>query len=347
MAAAGDEARLTRYPEDVPNVVCHHAIISGFLIENSPGFRVGELTPMLTLPHERIYVWTNRKHQASSILSEVDEDVRGLTFWTNAGHVFKLAHAYWTTFEHIVQEYDYHWIYYFRPDQPGEECEFFTADRFRIWEGFVLKASFFQDVAPLIKLLVSDERFFTSMSQFVESMELSYCCLTCEWFARGGYKMHPSHEPSVWEQASVLPGMEAAIVQACRSVEGILGQPGKKREGTKSRWRQVVDLDPDEIFPKTGTSYIDYYYDLFRLRNGAAHSYGKVGFDKTHSQTIVAQVFSMLIISSYLEKHAESMSDAAKALDINEELMKRVGPSMETKITREDAGADAEEAPDA
>ena len=185
--------------------------------------------------------------------------MKGLPFWKNAGHIFKLAHAFQSAFEHTVPEYGYHWIYYFCPDQPGEECEFLTADRTDVWSGVILKASFFQQVAALIWLLVSDEAFFTSTSQFVESMELHYCCLICEWFQKDGYKMHLSHEPSLWDQAFVLPRMEAAIVQACRSVEGILGKPGK-REHIESRWRRTMGIDPNETFPKTGTSYLDYYY---------------------------------------------------------------------------------------
>src|SRR5690625_4691088 len=84
------ELNSKRYPMDIPNEVCQNAIVSGIMVENSPGFKVGELTPLMKLPHEQIYIWTNRKNKNSSILSHVDTSIKNMGFWINAGHVLKL-----------------------------------------------------------------------------------------------------------------------------------------------------------------------------------------------------------------------------------------------------------------
>jgi len=331
------ELLLKRYPADVPNEVCRHAVISGILVENSPGFKVGEIIPLMKLPHEKIYVWTNRRNENSSILSEVDTSIKNMGFWTNAGHVFKLAHAYESWFEHIIEGYNYHWIYYFDPALRVEDSEFLNDNHVfaGTFNGSVKKATFFQSVAPLVDLMVFDEKFFTATSLMVQSMEFHLCCFWCE-FQTGGYIMHPSHEPLYWEQASVLPLMESAIVQACRCVEGILGKPGRNRERMKQRWWDVLGTDPNDPFFKTDTTFLDYYYRLFELRNDSAHSYGSVVFQTTRQKTIEAQCFAWLILASYLTKHSKSNDEACKSICLNLELMQQVHPEMSTPITKED-----------
>jgi len=331
------ELLLKRYPPDVPNDVCRHATVSGILVENSPGFKVGELTPLMELPLEKIYVWTNRRNKDSSILSEVNTSVKNMGFWINAGHVFKLVHAYESWFEHIIESYNYHWIYYFDPNLPVNDCEFLDEDHTLngTFSGSIKKATFFQRVAPLIDLMVSDEKFFTATSLMVQSMEFHHCCFWCE-FQKGGYVMHPSHEPFYWEQASVLPLMESAIVQACRCVEGILGKPGRNRVRMEQRWRDTLGIDPNETFFKTGTTFLEYYYRLFDLRNDSAHSYGSVVFQTSRQKTIEAQCFAWIILDSYLTRHAKPIEEACNAIGLNLELMQRVNPDMSTPITGED-----------
>ena len=82
-----------------------------------------------------------------------------------------------------------------------------------------------------------------------------------------------------------------AIIQSCRSVESILGEPPKKKNKSsiirhKEKWNKEIELDPDDIFEKTGESYLDFYYKLFfELRNPSAHSYGNIHYDLQRKRT--------------------------------------------------------------
>lgn len=323
-------AQMERYPADVPNDVCRHAIVSGLLIENSPGFKRGDLIPLMRLPLETIYVWTGRTHAPSSIVSEVALSVKTEGLWRNAGHLFKMAQAYASFFEVFCPSYDYHWIYRFDPTLPLDRCEFLSAsenlpdDRF---VGNIEPVTFFRDMAPVIDLLVSDEKFYTAASQFLQSVEFHWCCFACE-LQQDGHRMHPSEEPRYWEQASVLARMDSAIVQACRSAEGILGHPGKDRGRVCNRWERALGTDPTQPFFKTGDTLIDFYYSLFNLRNGSAHSYGAVEFQTSRRQTIEAQCFALLVLDAYAAKHSRSIEEACEALGVNKQLMDRVEPDV-------------------
>lgn len=324
-----------RYPPDVPNDVCRHAIVSGILVENSPGFAVGELTPLMTLPLETVYVWTCRANQNSSILSEVHPSIKAKGFWKNAGQVLTLAHALAYACEQIMPEHDYYWIYYFDPKRPIDDCEFLD-DRPEFhgaFVGYVEQATFFQRSAPLVDLMLTDDRFYMAASLLVQSMLSHYCCLACE-FQRGGYPMHPSHEPRYWEQAAALPRMQSAIVQACRCAESLLGQPGKRGKA-EQRWREALAAEPTEPFFKSGTSLLDYYYRLFPVRNISAHS-NRIDFATTRKETIEAQCFAWIVLQSYIERHARTGEQACEAIGLNVDLMQRVTPDISTSRTREE-----------
>lgn len=44
-----------------------------------------------------------------------------------------------------------------------------------------------------------------------------YICLICE-LSSYPYHDHLAEEPEIWEHAAIIPNMEVAVVQACRSV---------------------------------------------------------------------------------------------------------------------------------
>jgi hypothetical protein len=328
------------YPKDIPNEVCNHAIISGIKVENSPGFKVNEYTPLLTIGDESIFVWTHTKNAYSSIVSEVRPKVKNLGYWKNAGHLFKLSLAYYYLFESI-NEMKYHWIYYFEKTNPFEGSDFLNKDHLLegTLNGSVMKVSFFNEISFFIELLIRDDKFFTAFSIFLNSIETHWFCFHCE-LSKIEHKMHPSHEPEKWEEAEIVPKMDSAIVQSCRAVEAILGKPGNrdnqmKIARVKERWRSIVDLDPDDIFWKTGSTYFDYYYILFELRNNSAHSFGELPFKVSKELTIEAQCFSFLILEGYISLHRIDQEEAKDRLKLNMELISREVLDFSTKKTYE------------
>jgi len=322
------EEYLKRYPTDIPNKVCHHAIISGIKTDNSTGFKVGDYTPLMKTEYEELYIWTHTKDKYSSIVSEVSLDIKSINYWKNMGYVIDLALAYYFDFEH-TSNMKYHWIYYFDSSKSIEENEFQKDDHIgeETFNGSIQRVSFFKDVAPLIELLLRDDRFYTSLSIFDNSVESHWFCFVCE-LSKSDYKIHPSHEPQLWEEAELIPKMEAALVQSCRAVEAILGKPGKKEDKAKvmrakERWRALINLEPDDIYFKKGITNFDYYYELFELRNESAHSFGELPFSISRKLTIEAQCFSYMVIMAYLEKHLLSVEDASKELCLNLDLIEK------------------------
>ena len=152
-------------------------------------------------------------------------------------------------------------------------------------------------------------------------------------------KEHPSHEPELWEQADFITNMESAIVQACRCVESILGEPPNQNKlnrviTQKSRWNELTGIDPDSIYQRTEKTYFDFYIDLFdKLRNPSAHSYGNIHFNLERKRTIDAQCFAALILRGYFDKHEKSNEEALEELHFNRELLNRVEEEMSTKLT--------------
>lgn len=146
--------------------------------------------------------------------------------------------------------------------------------------------------------------------------------------------------PEIWEHAAIIPNMEVAVVQACRSVEGILGEPpNSKKQGAvmkhKKRWEELTGTNPDSIFEKANMSYWDFYYKLFfELRNPSAHSYGNINYKLEKAKTVQAQCFAAIIVRDYFNKHVLELKEAQKKLNFNLSLLDRVSDVMSTKITK-------------
>ncbi|WP_100012313.1 hypothetical protein [Lentibacillus sediminis] len=329
---------LEKYPQDIPNKSCHHAIISGIKTDNSTGFNVGDYTPLLKSEFEKIFIWTHTKNNYSSIVSEVSTDIKNISYWKNMGYILELTLTYYYAFEH-ASNMKYHWIYYFNSLKTIEESEFKVSDHLYegTFNGSIQKVSFFKEIIPLIELLLRDDKFYTALSIFKNSVDHHWFCFVCE-LSRSGTKKHPSHEPMLWEEAEMIPKMEAALVQSCRAVEAILGKPGKKDDKAKvirakERWRSLINLEPNDAFYKKNISYFDYYYELFELRNISAHSFGELPFSVSRKLTIEAQCFSYQVLEAYMDKHMKSVEEASKELQLNEGLINRDPNDYSTKLT--------------
>ncbi|MCM2535162.1 hypothetical protein NDK43_25970 [Neobacillus pocheonensis] len=257
-------------------------------------------------------------------------------FWKNIGAVIQLAYSYSREFEHTI-ELEYKWCYYFDQNKSIFDLEMFDfsdLERTSLLNGTILKLTDLYNLSPLMELLLRDDKAFTAMSTFYSSMQTHYCCLICE-LERYPYRKHPSHEPAIWEQANVISQYEIAIVQACRCVEALLGKPPKKENRSrflehKQKWIEQLGINPDEEFQKGETTYIDFYYNLFELRNAAAHSYGTIPFELERKQAVVAQCFASLLLDGYVMKNVIEKEKLFETLSINRNIIERVNETMST-----------------
>lgn len=332
-----------KYPPNPPNEVCQNAYIKGILVENSFKPQVGEINSLFETEHEKIFVWTHDENKYSSIVIEVNSTVKEMPFWKNIANIIWMSLQYAKSFEGITSyEYDYKWIYYFDSNKNLSNQIFEKLTMFEeanLTCGNVFKATDIAELSPEIELLLRDDKAYTALMMLCNSFLQHYICLICE-LSSNPYHDHLSEKPEIWEHASIIPNMEAAIVQACRSVEGILGEPpnSKKQAAVlrhKGKWMELTDIDPDSIFEKAGVSYLDFYYTLFfDLRNPSAHSYGNIHYDLEKVKTVQAQCFAAIIVRGYINKHILSLDEAKTKLKFNSDLLSRVDPVMSTKLTK-------------
>jgi hypothetical protein len=327
------------YPTDIPNDVCNHAFVQGIKFENSFKPRVHDFIPFMKYGDEELFLWTHTKDKDTGLVSRVSKTVKEKNFWKNIGTVTQLAYSYTREFEHTM-DIEYKWCYYFDQNKPLNEQEIYDCselERLSLQNGTILKLTDFYLLARIIELLLRDDKLYTAMSTFYASMKTHYCCLICE-LERHPYRMHPSHEPKLWEQANVISEYETAIVQACRCVEAFLGKPPKKDNKNrllqhKQKWIDELGINPDDHFKKGDSTYIDFYYDLFQLRNAAAHSFGTIPFDLKRKQAINAQCFASLLLDGYLMKNIISEEKAIVELSINRDIINKVDENMSTSKT--------------
>ncbi|MFD5854034.1 hypothetical protein ACFWGC_28390 [Cytobacillus pseudoceanisediminis] len=327
------------YPTDIPNKVCNHAFIQGIKFENSFKPKVHDFVQLMKCDDEELFLWTHTKDSYTALVSRVSDHVKDKNFWKNIGTVIQLANSYSRDFEHTM-ELDYKWCYYFDSNKSISEQEIYDCDdfdRYSLPNGTILKLTDLYFISPIIELLLRDDKAYTAMSNFYASMKTHYCCLICE-LDRYPYKKHPSHEPKFWEQANVISDYEAAIVQACRCVEALVGKPAKKENRNrflehKQKWINQIGINPDDKFTKGDTTYIDFYYKLFDLRNAAAHSYGTIPFELERKQAVEAQSFASLLLDGYVAKNVLSNEIVIEKLSINQKLIEKVDVTMSTPKT--------------
>ena len=341
-------ARLKQYPQDVPNDVCRHAFIHGFSIENSFNPKVGEYNYLFKTEFETVSVWTYRQNINSALVSEVDIGVKDIPYWKTAAYIIELSLAYADAFESCSIDTDcadYKWMYYFKPEETVlEDITFYNLSEIEAKNmsyGRELKATKIAELSPIIELLLRDDMAYTALSLMVAAFKVHYCCLICELSANPWHD-HLAEEPSIWQQASILQNLEMCIVQSCRTVESILGEPpNKSRQGKvcqhKQHWIDIVGIDPNDLFKKANESYLDFYYELFfNLRNPSAHSYGNIHYDLARKRAVEAQCFAAVILRGYIKKNALNTEQAMNALSINREFLNRVKENMSTSMTNFD-----------
>lgn len=332
-----------KYPPNPPNDVCKYALVKGILIENSFNPKVGDLNELFETEYENLFVWTHDKDENSAIVINVDSKVKDIPFWKNICSIIWLAIQYANAFEGISSDcFEYRWIYYFESGKSLSEQVFSNLEQFDeiyLKSGIIIKATDIGKLAPEIELMLRDDKAYTALSMLCNSFLQRYICLICE-LSSHPYHDHLSEEPEIWEHASIIPNMEAAIVQACRSVEGILGEPPNSKKQTavvkhKEKWIELTGIDPDSIFEKAGISYLDFYYKLFfDLRNPSAHSYGNIHYELEKSKTVQAQCFAAIVVRDYFNKHVLNLDEAQKKLGFNLDLLNRVNEDMSTKLTK-------------
>lgn len=331
-----------RFPKDVPNEASSHAFLYGLSIENSFRPKVGEYNHFFSTNYESIFVWTYKKHTNSALVSVVDSSIKEAPFWKTAGRLLQLAYSYVEAFESAYEPIDYKWMYYFNFETSDiDEIEFLGLEEFEsrfLSNGRQIKVTDVANMASLIELFDRDDRAYNAVSLVKSAFDVHWCCLICE-LSSHPFHDHLSQEPKQWNQADILQNIELSIVQSCRAVECILGQPPNRQNQSsvlrhKERWFELIGIDPDGLFEKAGESYLDFYYRLFvNLRNPSAHSYGNTNYALQRIMAVRAQCFAAIVLRGYINNNMVDNAVALKKLHFNLDFLSRVSDSMSTRET--------------
>lgn len=334
-----------QYPSDVPNEAANHGLIRGYLLENSFEPTVGDHNYLCKIGLEKLHVWTYEKDCYSVLVSETDLNIKSLPYWKTAAHMIWLSRMYYHAFETASYEdlADYKWMYYFVPGKTKiDEVVFHNLSELEskfIGTGTVMKLTDIAGYAQVIELLLRDDKAYTALSMVFSAFCNHPCCLICE-LSKTPWHDHIADEPALWKQVEMLPKLESAIVQSCRSVEAIIGEPpNQNKQGKvyahKQHWISTIGMNPDGLFEKANVFFLDYYYKLFfELRNPSAHSYGDIHYDLLRKQAVEAQCFAAIIVREYIKTNMLDEEQAIDALNFNRELLAKVSENMSTKITK-------------
>lgn len=327
---------------DFPNNDYRYAFLYGCSIENSFNPHVGDVNYLFNTQFERIYIWTYKKNKMSALVSEVSDEVRNVPFWKTAGRLLQLAWAFENAFEMKWEPIDYKWMFSFNNEKSLiNEIRFYNIseyERLSFSKGVNLKATRIANLAPLIELFERDDKAYNAVSLVLSAFSVHWCCLICE-LSKTPWHDHLAEEPQIWQQAYVLQKLEMAIVQSCRAVECIIGEPPNRRkpqkiERFKEKWKSILEIDPDSLFEKAEKSYLEFYYDLFfTLRNPSAHSYGNIHYDLARKRAVEAQCFAAIIIREYISRNKIENEVAIGKLRFNNELLSRVSQDLTTRLT--------------
>lgn len=314
------------YPEDIPNQLCNTALLSGVFYHDERTLEVGYFNRLFSTIYEDVYVWKTESNYAHFVCV-VDSKVKDLDVWKTSGLLISLSFAWNKGFEHSTDGISYNWVYRFDEKQAIADLDFYDANSLdEVNNGFFVTNQDLKNMIRLMALLTKDDSFLKALINFVSSMQLNYTCLFCE-LSTGSYKMHPSHEPKVWEKLSLYNNFETAIVLACKSVENILGKPPKRENFNsvvkfKNKWASLLNINPEDQFDKGKCSYFDFYYQLFNLRNSSAHADVKKSFDLKRKNTIESQCFAAVLIFDYIDSNLPSYDESCIMLKLNKELIR-------------------------
>lgn len=331
--------------ETPPNSEFNVAIISKVQIDNSFFPELSEMNEILNLPNEQIFVWTHTDNEYSKLVTKVNLDVQNKNYWKTFGVILKQTRALTTHFEDIIDP-NYHWVKDFDPtlkpyDLVHAELERYRNDEFNfkfevdqiIKNGSIFNLHFLYENADIIASLVKDDKFFWSVQHLLSSLENHWYCHTCE-LSPPHLRKHPSHDFDKHYEVFVLPRLEIAIIQAVKSIEGILGQPGSNEQRRIERWEKSLSIPYNEEFRNTGKTNLEYHdYLVNELRNKVAHNIRNKPFKFNRAQTIDAQFYAWTIIHDFYSKNLMTSIDGINSLDFNVDIQKRINPNICTRMT--------------
>lgn len=313
------------YPEDIPNDECKYAIISGFLM-SAEDFKIkGNFCKLLETYTEEIYLWKNGMNNIQFV-SKAKENLKKLESWKTFGYLMELSFAFCKQFEITADEVNYNWVYRFDPNLKLDEQDIYKYySVYNINSGIYITKDNLPKILRIFFLLDNDSIFLHSLINFYNSMNVSYTCLICE-LSKSDFKMHSSHEPKIWERLSMLNNYMVAVVLAYKSVELILGNPpikekAKSKERFLERWYGKININHDDIFYKSETSYFDYFFEFKHLRNSSAHAEFNGVFEMKRTQSIKAQCFAAEIVFSYVEKNIHFIRNILDTYNPNQDVL--------------------------
>lgn len=319
-------------PTDAPNDVLKHAIVDGIKLPADEVLAKGEYFPLLKIGEEQFYIWVYKEDTEAFLIVEVNPKVKDSKVWKTAVSILEIAFTMMHELE-VSFDLEYNWIYRFNFNQSPENFHFLFNQDYFFKPSSIKRVPDFQKILPLIELLSSDNKFYVACQNIIQAKANHEFCQICA-LTPEHVQMHKHHEPELWEQTSWIPKMETAIVQATRTVESLIGKPGKKLDRTRQRWYKSLNLDPDSQFKIAEKSYIDFYYDLFQIRGVAAHSLGKLSFDISRSMTIQAQSFAWVILVNYYKKLSKSEQVCISELQLNLKLIDKFPKNISTMCTK-------------
>lgn len=312
-------------PKDAPNTVLNHALIEGISIYNDFILSKGDYIEFFTIGHEKFYCWTYKTDEYSTLVVDVNPIVKENEVWKTAISILEIAFTISSELE-SPHEFAYDWVYRFNHTETINELHYLKDRHHTLNCKSMHRINEFSDLAVLIDILNRDDNFFIACQNIITAKQSHEFCQICALTPEEHLRKHRDHEPEIWEKINLLPKMEAAVVQATRSIEAILGKPGKrdnekKLNRAKESWLKNISINPDDKFTLTEQSYLDYYYDLFQLRNNSAHSFGQLSFQMKRQETIAAQSFAWIVIRDYYKKHCCTKEKSLKSLKFNEEFI--------------------------
>lgn len=219
---------------------------------------------------------------------------------------------------------DYNWLYDFKPaaQLDGHVALYQDHVDFGTLNGAMLPIDRLASLAPLLELLARDPVFFQAAYQLEAAFEAHYCCMVCVF---SGKAHHEHFEPQPWEYLAELPRYEIAISQAVRSIETLVGKPGKRDDPGKIHrfkkgWAEKFTHDPDGPFLDGPQTYLDAYYEAFTFRNDASHCWRDASPRTRRRSAMQAQALAYDLLIDYGNRRMLDVPAACEELGVPTDL---------------------------
>jgi hypothetical protein len=320
-------------------------ILKGLLIDNSFSPDVKEFTKFASLPMEEIFVWTPEKDEYSKLISVINPSTQNLNYWKNFAILFKYAMALTSNFESLI-ELEYEMIKGFEKSKAKEELIYPELEKYRFDDfafnfemreiydkGTILNLSFFLENKRLLSELYFNDKFFFVVQHIVSAVSTHWYCHFCE-LSPPELRKHPNHDFEKYYEVFALPRLEIAIIQATKAVEGLLGQPGSNKGKRIIRWKEVLDIDPDEKFLDSNKTYFNFHpYLVNEIRNKVAHNIKSKPFKANRKLAIQAQIYAWKLVNDYFGKLIK-LDNEDESIVFNPKLESKIKSNLATRKTR-------------